>query len=167
MPKFEEVLYNRQSIRKYSQQPVEQDKLDRIIDAAIAAPTAANKQPWLLCIIKKPRKQLKGILKQKWALDAPIVVVVFGNKEMAWERSWDSLSFHMVDATIVMDHLILAATNEGLGTCWIAANDPAAIRKACEVEPNFEFLALTPIGYPAEKPSKKGRKSKEVLIKEL
>ncbi|MFX0125792.1 MAG: nitroreductase family protein [Candidatus Hodarchaeota archaeon] len=167
MPSFEEVIYNRQSIRKYSQQPVEQDKLDRIIDAAIAAPTAANKQPWILCVLKNPRKHLDAIIRQKWALDAPIVVIIFGEKEASWTRSWDSLSFHMIDATIVMDHLILAATNEGLATCWIAANDPEAIRKACNIGSNYTFLALTPIGYAAETPPKKDRKSKEELIREL
>ncbi|MFX1512859.1 MAG: nitroreductase family protein [Promethearchaeota archaeon] len=167
MSNFENVIHNRQSIRKYLPHPVPQHKLDRIIDAAIAAPTAANKQPWFLCILKNPKKQLKAIIRQKWVLDAPIVAVIFGEKEAAWIRSWDSLSFHMIDATIVMDHIILAATNEGLGTCWIAANDPEAIRKACDMEFNYEFLALTPIGYSAESPPKKDRKDKKILVREL
>jgi len=81
----------------------------------------------------------------------------------AWKRR-DGKNYAEVDATIAMDHLILAATNEGLGTCWIGAFDPLAAREILGLPEDAEPIAFTPLGYPADSPRAKKRKSLKELV---
>ncbi len=159
------VLSSRRSIRRYKPDPIPPNSLKRILDAIRLAPTAANRQPFLFVIVEHPMKTLTGIIKQDWVLDAPNVIIAFGNRKECWKRSWDSKLFHFVDAAIAMDHLILIAFTEGLGTCWVAANDPEQLRNALNVSDEFEFVALTPIGFPDELPPARPRKDLENFTK--
>lgn len=161
---FSKVLQDRRSIRKYRSDAVPEEKLTRILDAARMAPTAANRQPFHLIVVKNPRKYLSDRVRQTWVLDAPVVVIAFCDREKAWVRQWDSQDFSLVDTAIAMDHLILAATAEGLGTCWVAASDPAKLEELLSTEFQMKFVALTPIGYPDAEPAEKSRKNLSELI---
>jgi nitroreductase len=149
---FYEVIQKRRSIRKYRTTPIPQDQLQRILESAVLAPTAANKQPFLLVVVKDPRNVLGDVLRQEWALNAPIIIAMFAHHESGWIRQWDETPFASIDCAIAMDHLILAATSEGLATCWVAANDPEMIRNALNVEKDYHFVALTPLGFAGENP---------------
>ncbi|MHA2270235.1 MAG: nitroreductase family protein [Candidatus Hodarchaeales archaeon] len=164
---FYNVLQARRSVRKYRSDPVPDKKLERILEAARIAPTAANRQPFHLVVVKDPQKYLSDRVRQNWILDAPIVIVAFSDGEKAWIREWDNENFATVDVTIALDHLILAAAAEGLGTCWVAANDPSKFEELLPANRKMKFVALTPIGYAAKEPPAKGRKELSELITTL
>ncbi|MHA2203461.1 MAG: nitroreductase family protein [Candidatus Hodarchaeales archaeon] len=161
---FYDVIETRRSIRAYNpDRKIKDEQLKRILRAARLAPTAANKQAFKLVIIKNPQEIL-DFAKQKYVLQAPIVIAIFVNEDAAWIRKFDRKNFAWVDGSIVFEHLILAATAEGLSTVWIANTDPTAMEKTCKISNNFRFLALTPLGYATEKPKDASRKPESDLV---
>jgi nitroreductase len=157
---FQELIRKRYSVREYAPTPVGEEMVQRVLDAARLAPTAANRQTMQFVVIKTAGREddLKRMYKKDWLCQAPLVVVVCAVQEGAWVRM-DNKNYSEVDATIAMDHLILAATDLGLGTCWIAAFDPAAVREALHLPAGVEPIALTPLGYPKDQPKEKKRKA--------
>ena len=103
--------------------------------------------------------------KRDWIQTAPCILIVSGDRNNAWVRRQDNYNSIETDLTIVMDHLILAAAWEGLGTCWIAAFESEILRQALQLEPNVEVFAFTPLGYAATDalPAPKKRKSLEEI----
>lgn len=156
---FFEVIESRRSVRSYKNDPVEEEKLDLILKAGAAAPTACNYQPFRVLVIPTAGREaeLRKIYDKAWFAAAPLVLLVCALPGSAWSRR-DGKSYADVDATIAMDHMILAAAAQGLGSCWIANFDPSAARELLGLEPDWEPLALTPIGYPAEAPQARQRK---------
>lgn len=164
---FFEVIEKRYSVRAYKPDAVEPDKLDKILKAAQLAPTAANRQPVQIIVIETAgrKEALRKIYSQAWFTDAPYVLCVCGVESQGWMRSHDAKSHIDVDAAIVMDHIVLAATALGLGTCWIAAFDPEAAREVLGIPRNAEPIVFTPLGYAADKARAKKRKAVEALVK--
>ncbi len=162
---FYEVVKQRRSVRAYRDEPVEEEKLRRILEAAREAPSAANRQPLQFYVIRDEsvRRELLEAYSQQWFAEAPVIVCVCTRDSEAWHRS-DGKSYADVDATIAMDHLILAAAAEGLGTCWIGAFRPEVVRKVLGLPPELEPLAMTPVGYPDQEPSPTGRKPLEEMV---
>lgn len=156
---FYDVIKQRRSVRAYRSTPVEQEKLARVLEAARLAPTAANRQPIQLYVIRKKelRRRLMEAYSQQWFADAPIIICACARPSEAWARM-DGKSYADVDTTIAMDHLILAATAEGLGTCWIGAFNPERLREVLGIPTELEPVALTPLGYPAAEPGPTSRK---------
>ncbi len=164
---FEELIRSRYSVRRYTDRAVPDDVLERIIEAFVLAPTAANRQPLGLVVIKTAGREddLRRIYNSDWfAAQPPYVLAVCADKEQAWVRRSDHKSFADVDAAIAMDHLVLAAANEGLGTCWIGAFDPEAARQVLALPDTVECITLTPLGYPADIAGEKRRKSPDQLV---
>ena len=163
---FYELIRTRYSVRAYHSTPIEEDKLRLILEAAAFAPTAANRQSFQLVIIKTAGKeeQLKAVYPNPWFTQAPLVVCACGLPQQNWVRR-DGKNYVDVDVAIMMDHLILAATNEGLGTCWIGAFDPNPLRKLLNLPLDVEPIALTPLGYPADQPAPKRRKPVSELVR--
>ena len=162
---FFKVIETRRSIRGYDKaRQVTDEQLMRIIQAARLAPTAANRQAYKLVVIKNVSKLL-DFVNHKFIWQAPVVVTIFVDETKSWERKFDLKNFAWVDGSIVFEHVILAATAEGLATVWIANEDPSMMEKVCKVPPNYKFLALTPIGYAAEEPRKFSRKKEDDLVK--
>lgn len=160
---FFSVVDKRRSIRSFlSDIPVKDESLDKILQAAMLAPTAANKQPFKLVIIKNPKEL--SFVKQKSVLEAPLVIAIFVDESQAWTRAPDHQNYAFVDGAIVFEHIILAATAEGLSTVWVANVDPFLMQKHLKMPENYRFLALTPIGYSREEPKEITRKSKNELI---
>ena len=127
---FLELAAKRYSVRAYKTDSVEEEKLQAVLEAARLAPTAANRQPFQIIVMRTRGREaeLKRIYPQAWFSQAPIVVCICAIPSQAWKRS-DGKNYADVDATIAMDHLILAAADLGLGTCWIGAFDAAAARE--------------------------------------
>jgi nitroreductase len=163
-----ETIKTRRSIRAYKKDPVEDDKLDRIIDAARLAPTAANKQPFSLIVIKNEqvKHKLKDAYSQEWFYTAPVIICACALPDTAWKRN-DGRRYVDVDVAIAMDHLILAASAEGLGTCWIAAFKPEVVKDVLNIPNNLEPLILTPLGYPEIIPEPTFRKSLGEMVREI
>ena len=162
---FSQVIKTRYSVRAYKPDPVEDEKLEQVLDAARLAPTAVNRQPFQLIVIhtKGRAEELNRIYGREWFVQPPIVIGICGVPALAWSRR-DGMNYYAVDVTIAMDHLILAATDLGLGTCWIGAFDPDAAREVLGLPDTVEPIAFTPLGYPADEPREKKRKPLSELV---
>ena len=163
---FIELARQRYSVRSYKSDPVEQEKLDRILEAARLAPTAVNIQPFLLVVVHTADREaeLLRIYRKKWFVQAQLVICACGVAGKSWVRK-DGKNYNDVDVAIVMDHLILAATAEELGTCWIGAFDPAAAKEVLGLPEGVEPIAFTPLGYAADSPPRKKRKGLAKLVR--
>jgi nitroreductase len=163
---FLALAQQRYSVRRYRPDPVADDTLERVLEAARLAPTAANRQPFRLIVIRTPGREaeLKRIYSPDFFVEAPLVVAAVAVPREGWLRR-DGYNYATVDATIVMDHLVLAAASLGLGTCWVAAFDPAVARDVLGLPPEVEPVAFTPLGYPADAAGPKVRKRLDELVR--
>ena len=163
---FSELVRERYSVRAYKPDPVEDEKLERVLEAARLAPTAANRQPFQVIVIRTEgrEEELADVYGKTWFVEPPLVICVCGLPERAWTRR-DGKSYVDVDSAIVMDHIILAATDEGLGTCWVGAFDPDAAREVLGLPDDVEPIAFTPLGYPADQPKSKKRRPLDDLVR--
>jgi len=163
---FNELIRKRYSVRAYKPDPIGDEELTRVLEAARLAPTADNRQPFRLIVIhtKGKEAELKQIYNRDWFVQAPIVICACGLPSEGWV-SRKGKSYTDVDVAIVMDHLILAATELGLGTCWVAAFDVDAAKRILNLPDGVEPILFTPLGYPADQPTPKRRKSLEELVR--
>lgn len=163
---FSELIKKRYSVRAYKPDPVEDQVLNQVLEAARLAPTAGNRQPFQLIVIPTAGRgaELRLIYDRDWFVQAPLVICACGIPAQGWVRQ-DGKNYTDVDVAIVMDHLILAATSLGLGTCWIAAFDPTAAREVLGLPDGVEPIAFTPLGYPADQPKPKKRKALSELVR--
>lgn len=164
---FSELVTFRGSIRGYKEDAIEEDKLLAVLEAARMAPTAHNNQPFRLIVIytKGRESELSQIYGRPWFTQAPIVICIVGIPAEGWVRAEDEKNYYEVDVAIAMDHLILAAHNLGLGTCWIGAFNPEAAYEVLGLPEDVVPVAFTPLGYPDKEPREKIRKSLKDLVK--
>lgn len=162
---FWEVIQRRYSVRAYRPDPVEDQVLERVLEAARLAPTASNRQPFRLVIVHTTGKEaaLRQVYDREWFTQAPIVICACGIPAQAWVRR-DGKTYTEIDVAIAMDHLTLAAASLGLGTCWVGAFDPQAARQLLRLPEGVEPVAFTPLGYPADSPAPKERKPLADLV---
>jgi len=163
---FLELAEKRYSVRAYKSIPLEYNKLQHVLEAARLAPTAANRQPFKLIIIKTNGREaeLLRIYNKPWFVEAPVIICACGILSQGWTRK-DDKNYCDVDVTIAIDHLILAATELGLGTCWVGAFNPEEARKVLKLSENEEPIVFTPLGYPNDQPGEKIRKPIEELVR--
>ncbi len=164
---YTELINKRRSIRKYDlSKPVSEKVLSKVLEAARLAPSACNIQPVHLIVIrdKKVKEELKEAYSREWFFTAPVIIAGCVDIEAAWKRSYDNFNAAFVDLTIAFDHLILAAANEGLGTCWVCAFNPAVAEKILRVPSNIKVVALTPLGFPAGEPAVRIRKELKEMV---
>jgi nitroreductase len=164
---FSKLIAERYSVRAYRPNPVEDEKLQAVLEAARLAPTAANRQPFQLIVIHTAgrKDEIAKIYRREWFVQAPLVIAVCAISSQAWVRESDRFNARLIDAAIVADHLILAAANLGLGTCWVAAFNVEAARKVLQLPEEAEPVIFTPLGYPADAPGPKIRKSLSELVR--
>ncbi len=162
---FSDLIQKRYSVRNYQSKPVVEEKLNKVLEAARLAPTAHNFQPFKLIVIKTSgnEENLKRIYDRKFFVQAPIIICACTLIEDGWIRD-DGKNYAEVDTTIAMDHLILAATELGLGTCWIGKFNLEAARQVLNVPDNVLPLVFTPLGYPDDTPRAKQRKSMDDIV---
>ncbi|MBI4787152.1 MAG: nitroreductase family protein [Chloroflexi bacterium] len=163
---FSELILKRYSVRAYKPDPVADEKLAQVLEAARLAPTAANRQPFQLVVIHTQGREAewRRIYDRDWFAQPPLLICICSLPANAWVRR-DGKNYSDVDAAIAMDHLTLAAANLGLGTCWVAAFDVAQAREILRLPKNVEPIAFTPLGYPADKPGTKDRKPLSDLVR--
>ena len=156
---FQDVVNRRYSCRGYDSRPVEEARLRRILEAVQRAPSACNRQPYKFLVVTQPelRVSIGEVYPKPWLLQAPVIIVALGHRDQAWKRL-DGTSAHVIDTVIAMEHLVLAAANEGLGTCWICAFDQTALHRRLNLGSEWEAVAITPLGHPAEPGRGTGRK---------
>ena len=156
---FLELAKRRCSVRSYQPCPIEQDKLDRILEAVRQSPSGSNRQPWKFVVVQNAevRRQLvPACFNQQFIAQAPVVVAGVGlmpERVMRCDIPGDP-----VDLAIALEHLALAATAEGLGTCWIGAFYQDQVRKVLGIPDSAKVVAVMTLGYPADSQSPKGRK---------
>ena len=163
---FSELVKQRYSVRSYKPDPVEEEKLRQVLEAARLAPTACNNQPFQLIVINTAGREaeLMRVYHRSWFHQAPLVIAAIGLPGKAWSRR-DGKNYVFVDTTIAMDYITLAATDLGLGTCWVAAFNPEAAREVLNLPDTVEPVAFTPLGYPADQLKPKERKPLSELVR--
>jgi nitroreductase len=142
-----EAVQKRCSIRAYSSASVPREKLIKILEAARLAPSAGNLQPWHFVVVTNNEKRQKIAENRMFAgflAEAPIIIVGCG--DMKASPKW-----YMVDVAIAMQNMVLTATSEGLGTCWIGDFDEKLVKELLKIPKNYRIVALLAIGYPREK----------------
>ena len=149
---YSELVKSRYSCRKFSDKPVEDEKLNAIIQAGISAPTAKNVQPVKIWVIKSPDAlaKIKSCTPFQWTKEVPVVLAIGGTTEGAFVRPSDGRNFEDVDATIIATHMMLAVEAEGLGTTWIGYFDAPKVKELFPEMKDYDLVALFPIGYPAD-----------------
>jgi nitroreductase len=161
---FYDVIDTRLSVRNYSDTPVQEQKLEQILECARWAPSWANKQCWSFIVVKN-KDMIEALSKagfvNKWLKAAPVIIVACANPELSGSRN--GMDYYLVDVAIAMEHLILAAADQGLGSCWIGAFDEAKVKSLLAIPDHIRVVALTPIGYPAEKMNLREKVSRSVI----
>ena len=145
---FNDVLNRRYSCRAFASLDVEQEKVDRILEAGRIAPTAVNKQPVHIWAVSRPEtlEAIKGVTRSNYG--APLILVVGCRPADAWVRRYDGNNGAEVDAAIVATYLMLAAENDGLATLWVGSFDPALLRDILTGAEGYELVAMINVGYP-------------------
>jgi nitroreductase len=164
---FQKLIRARYSCRAYRPTLVEREKLEMVLDAARLAPTADNRQPFRLVVLTTEGREaeLRRVYDKRWFVQAPLVIAVVGLPGEAWVRKGDGWPATEVDAAIVMDHLVLAAADIGLATCWVCAFDPAAAREVLALPDGAVPVAFTPLGYADDRPREKKRRRLDELVR--
>ena len=148
---FLELAKKRYSVRGYLRKAVEQEKLDYILECGRVAPTGVNAQPQRILVVNTP----EGMEKMAEAAgipalyNAPCAIIVCVEPECSWTRKYDEHNIHEIDATIVTDHMILAATEQGLGTLWMCRFKPEIIRANFNIPENYVPVNVLLVGYAA------------------
>lgn len=145
-----DLLRARHSVRAFDSRPVPRETITRVLEAARLAPTACNNQPWRIIVVTsaEKRRALADCYPSDWLRTAPVVLVACAVPAEGWKRR-DGKNHADIDVAIVADHLILAASEAGIGTCWVCAFDVSRARAALALPEGEVPVVLVPIGYPA------------------
>ena len=152
---FSKVISARRAIRKYKPDPIPEETLQKLYKALQAAPTGNNRQPFRFIFVKDAGMRKKIVTQachQDFLAQPPILLAACCEKGSSF------------DVAIAVDHMILAATDEGLGTCWVGWFEEAAVKKLLNIPMSMEVPILVPVGYPAENPAARSRKVIDELV---
>jgi nitroreductase len=160
-----EIIEKRRSVRAYKTQEISDEKLSKVLEAARLAPSASNRQPWKFVVVRDPAKRgelAKASRGQSFVGEAPIVIA---GVALEPERVMScGVPAYAVDLAIALEHIALAAQDEGLGTCWIGAFSQEEVKKILGVPDQYKVVALMPIGYPEDAPGPKTRKPLDDIV---
>lgn len=156
---FIELAKKRYSCRSYQDIKVEKEKLDIILEAAQIAPTGANKQPQRLIVVQES-EGLQKINKCANTYNAPLAIIVCCNKEKTWSRPFDGKKLTDIDASIVTDHMMLAATDLGLNSVWVCYFEPDVLKAEFKIPEYLVPVNILLIGYGSGKVEAADRHSK-------
>ncbi len=162
-----DIIRDRRSIRKYKETPIPTDVLNRVLEAGRMAPSGKNLQPWKFIVVKDPETEQKlaeASVRQYFMAKAPVILVACGFPDNCYAKMGRYMKSWPVDVAIAVEHMMLQAWEEGLGTCWIGAFEEEAVKMILGVPEEVKVLALTPLGYPDEDPPHKRRKPLEEIV---
>ena len=152
---FYEVLRERRSIRSFTDEPIAPEVISRLVESVFLAPSGCNLQPYRFLFITEGELlgKLRTACRQRSVQEAPLLAVALVNRSGAWKmNATDDRSIGEIDLAIAVEHLSLAATAEGLGSCWIAAFDVRKVNEILQVREPYCADILLPIGHPGEEP---------------
>jgi nitroreductase len=161
------VIKDRRSVRRYRPDPIPEESLLRVMEAARFSPSGKNLQPWRFILVKDPslkRRLVKAAVGQSFIAEAPVIVVACGFPDRCYSRMGNYMKSWPIDVAIAFEHLILQAQEEGLGTCWIGAFEEKEVKPILNIPDEVRVLALTPLGFPDENPGAKRRKNLEEIV---
>jgi len=160
-----EVIEKRYSVRAYEDRPVEEDKLERVLEAARLAPSAGNRQEWRFVVVRDPERRqalMRAANNQAFVGQAPVVIAACAvDTERIMSCGQPS---YVVDVAIALEHIALQATAEGLGTCWVGAFNEEEAKKVINAPADVRVVQLMPLGYPADQPRPKTRKPLDEIV---
>ena len=163
---FLDLVKKRYSVRSYEERQIENEKMEYIMECVRLAPSAVNFQPWHFYVVTDSERldALKSTYKREWIQSAPCIIVACANHEESWHRRSDNKNHADIDLAIAIEHLCLAAAEQGLGTCWVCNFDAALCHEVMAMPENVEPIALIPIGYTpdAEVPEKKRKTIEDI-----
>ncbi len=165
---FLELAKKRFSVRKFKPDPVKDEDLKYILEAGRIAPSANNAQPWQFIVIRGDAKsdEVNNLYHREWFNDAPVVIVVVADHSKSWHRS-DGKDHADIDTAIAADHMTLAATEKGLGTCWVCNFDIQKTEEYFGLPEHLEPMAFLPLGYPAEEADINRHSTKRKTMSEI
>jgi nitroreductase len=164
---FLDLAKNRYSVRKYKPQPVDSDKLAQVLEAGRIAPTACNIQPQRIKVIIDTADLAKVDECTPCRFGASAVLLICYDKNVCWKRQFDGAHSGEVDASIITTHLMLAAHDLGLGTCWVMYFDPAKTAELFALPKNIVPVAFLPIGYPVDDASPAAGHEQKVTLGDI
>lgn len=147
---FEKLIDERYSVRNFKSEHLEQTVIDKILEAGHKAPTGCNYQPQRILVLNTDESIEKLKECTKCHFNAPTAMLVCHNRDESWKRMYDGALSSPVDAVIVTTYMMLAAQNEGVGTCWVMHFDPAKMRETFSIPENVEPVSLLVMGYPSD-----------------
>lgn len=149
---FKELCRARYSVRAYKPDAIPADKMEYIKECVRLAPSAVNKQPWKFFVIddEENRRKLQQCYERDWFAQAPAYILVCSHAAEAWTRRYDDKNHADIDNAIAVEHLCLAATEQGLGTCWVCNFRVQLCRELFNLPEELYPFAIIPIGFPAE-----------------
>ena len=147
---YEKLIKERYSVRNFKLEHLSDECLSKILDAAHNAPTGCNNQPQRIIVLNTDESIEKLQKCTKCHFNAPTAMVVCYNEDESWKRPYDGALSAPIDVSIVTTHMMLAAHNIGVGSCWIMHFNPSAVRDEFNIPDNIKPLALLMLGYPAD-----------------
>lgn len=158
-----DAIKARRSVRKYKLESISGEKLEIILEAARLAPSAANRQPWYFVAVQEASRKkavAEAANNQAFMSDAAVIIVAVSDPDV-------SPRWYEKDTMIALEHMVLAATSMGYGSCWIGAFDEDTVKELLDIPARMKVTAILPIGVPDEQPRARPRKdSSEVFFKE-
>lgn len=160
---FKELCEARYSCRNYQERPIEAEKLEYIRECVRLAPSAVNKQPWKFILVTEPDMlaKVKMSYHRDWIDNVPAIVICLENRTECWTRRYDGKNHGDIDIAIATEHLCLAATEQGLGNCWVCNFDINQLKELVALPEGYEPAVLVPLGYAADDTAPKVRKPME------
>jgi len=157
-----QAIKSRRSIRRYKSDPLPEGLLLKVLEAALLAPSAGNRQPWKFIVVRDAnrRKEIaRAANNQGFIGEAPVVIAIIGDPNASrWYKQ---------DPMIATEHMCLEATELGLGTCWIGAFDEQDVKGILRIAKELSVICLLPLGFPAESPpARERRKMGELFFRE-
>ncbi|NCA98354.1 MAG: nitroreductase [Clostridia bacterium] len=160
-----QALATRRSVRHYTEQPVEEEKLELVLEAARLSPSASNQQNWKFIVVRDSltrQKLVEACPGQTFVGEAPVILVCCGTDPNAVMLCGQHR--YTVDLSIATAYMILQAHELGLGTCWLGRFDEAQVKSILGIPESVRVVTVTPLGYPAEQPATKPRKKIEEIV---
>jgi len=157
-----DLIKKRYSVRNYKNEPVPDDFLNQILEAGRLAPTGANTQPQRIIVVRE-QNGIEKIKKAANIFEAPLVLIVCADNNVVWKRPLDGKKISDIDVSIVTDHMMLAATELGLGTVWICYFKTDVIKSEFNLPENIEPINILAVGYASEVSELKRRTSRKPI----
>jgi nitroreductase len=166
---LQDLIYQRRSIRRYLDTPVDRENIMKCIEAAHLAPSADNVQPWRFLIIDDPeikdrltKEVFSGVYSiSKFAAKAPVLIVILARLDIIANRigkEIQNIHFYLLDIGIAGEHFVLQAEELGLGTCWIGWFNIRRTRKILEIPRKYKIVSLMSLGYYEKKPRRERKR---------